>query len=146
MQLGISASTQQWQAESAKLSPFLNRKGSNQCQNIAARNKETWTGLWSAAWPPAWWQLRHGYTLQGNNQQESFRGSARTMKTCVGSELSTREERTNFNTSSLVAQKNSQEQMNRGIPCVPLILALGVRPFWVWGSVFRGRSHYSTHC
>ena len=29
---------------------------------------------------------------------------------------------------------------------VPLILALGVRPFWVWGSVLRGRSHYSTHC
>ena len=28
---------------------------------------------------------------------------------------------------------------------VPLILALGVRPFWVWGSVLRGRSHYSTH-
>ena len=29
---------------------------------------------------------------------------------------------------------------------VPLILALGVRPFWVWGSVLRGRSHISTHC
>ena len=26
---------------------------------------------------------------------------------------------------------------------VPLILALGVRPFWVWGSVLRGRSHFS---
>ena len=29
---------------------------------------------------------------------------------------------------------------------VPLILASGVRPFWVWGSVLRGRSHISTHC
>ena len=29
---------------------------------------------------------------------------------------------------------------------VPLILALGVRSFWVWGSVLRGRSHISTHC
>ena len=86
-----------WHGTSAKIS----RRRSGRCGRSSK----------SAAWTEAWWQLRHGYASQGNNQQVSFRGLARTvMKTCKSSELNTRPEGTNFKTSSLVARETHRSR------------------------------------
>ena len=80
-QAASSSSTQQ--VGSNPRSSLWKRK--DQCQKIIAWNRETWTASWSAAWLQAPSQLKHGYTWQGNSQQDTFRGSARTVKkTCKG--------------------------------------------------------------
>ena len=105
-----SLSTQQWQVGSTGRPPSWNRKEWHQRRNIEARNRDTWTATWRAAWLWAWRQLKRGRLYVSGRKNSSAQLTRTVKRTCNGSESNTNRECTEYKTSSLSAQRNSQKQ------------------------------------